>query len=98
MKRSDGQPKVEEPGATNPQFPYSMESPNLEITTVEICPPARPGAITIRLAEKIKRVSILFRDGKNLGLPLLDLNMSSETAAELGEQLLYARDKLTGRR
>lgn len=91
----DPPPTVEEPHATDPQFPHVIENPDIEMRSYRIDPPAGPQTVTISLVEKLGRISIVFRGAS---LPWMELDLSPGTAAELGTQLLYARDKLTGRR
>lgn len=91
-------PEVEEPHATDPQFPAWIDNPDMDaflgcgaFTNDAV---TRPATILLSLEERPGRISVVF---EMPGMPNIVLSMSPGAAAELGEQLLYARDKLTDR-
>jgi len=90
---------VEEPGATDPQFPTWIDNPDMDAYLGKGAftdnSKIRPAAIHLKLEERPSRVTVIF---EMRGMPDIVLTMSPGAAAELGEQLLYARDKLTDRR
>jgi len=88
-------PTVEEPGATDPQFPAVIDRPDLEMSSYRRLSRIRPQKIVVCLHKPDSRICVCFQVSDEQEIIF---EMSPGAAEELGEQLFYGRDKLTGRR
>lgn len=92
---ADPRPEVEEPGATDPQFPHVIVQPDLEMSSYGRLSRIRPAKVVVCLHKLLSRICVCFQVSDEQEIIF---EMSPGAAEELGEQLLYGRDKLTGRR